>query len=259
MNIVHPGSATTSCASLTAVSAPDTATRRTGTTVPTAAPALTGTSTTVLPGSGTVTVTDCGSSPATLEVTVRSVIGASTNTLTRSTWRGAASSPTNRSVDAAVSIRRDKAGPSDFFGPSALDCSSQVERAAERLVDDEIEDDDGQRVEDRVRRQLPVQNRAVLPEEREDAHRGRLLLRAEQQDERHEKVAPSLDEREDADDGHPGKNEGHDDVAQRLHLTGPVDPGRLFQSYRHPVDEVLGEEDGKRQGRRRHEEHGAGE
>src|SRR3954449_12731625 len=126
MNMVQPGSATTSSASITAVSAPDAATRRTGTAVPTAAPTLTGTSTTVFPGSGTATVTDCGSSPAALAVTVRSVIGASTKTLTRNTWRGAASSPTNRSVDSAVSIRRDKSEPSDPSGRQPLTAPARL-------------------------------------------------------------------------------------------------------------------------------------
>src|ERR671938_292077 len=111
MNIVQPGSATTSSASLTAVSEPDTATTRTGTVAPTGAVTLTGTSTTTLPGSGMVTVTDCGSSPAAVAVTVRSVVGASTNTPTRSTWRGAASSPTNRSVESALSMTKDTSGP----------------------------------------------------------------------------------------------------------------------------------------------------
>src|SRR3954447_6129725 len=134
MNIVQPGSATTSCASLTAVSAPDVATRRTGTTVPTATPALTGTSTTVLPGSGTLTVTDCGSSPAAVAVTVRSVIGASTNMLTRKTWRGAASSPTNRSVDSVVSIRKAKAGPPILRGRQPLTAPARLKAPPRDLL-----------------------------------------------------------------------------------------------------------------------------
>ncbi|OEI67426.1 hypothetical protein Cus16_2856 [Curtobacterium sp. ER1/6] len=140
---------------------------------------------------------------------------------------------------------------------SALDAAGEGVAAPEAAGHEHVEGDHGHGVDDREGGELPVGDRAVLPEEVEDAHRGGHLVGREQQDERDEEVPPGLDEHEDEHDRDAGAHERHDDPRERGEHRGAVGPRRLLEGDRHRVHEVLRHPDRHRQARRGEEEDAA--
>src|SRR5689334_21471676 len=81
------------------------------------------------------------------------------------------------------------------WGESALERAAEREAAAELAGQQQVEQDDGHRVEEGERRQLPVLRLVVGAEEGEHADGGGEFLRRQQQDEGDEEVPPHADER----------------------------------------------------------------